>query len=53
MSPVTAVNLLPVRNPRTGQIDRQIHPLSSLEIASGCAPHRRPGVPLRSSTGWP
>jgi succinate-semialdehyde dehydrogenase / glutarate-semialdehyde dehydrogenase len=36
MSPVTAVNLLPVRNPRTGQIDRQIHPLSSLEIASVC-----------------
>jgi acyl-CoA reductase-like NAD-dependent aldehyde dehydrogenase len=36
MSPVTAVNLLPVRNPRTGQSDRQIHPLSSLEIASVC-----------------
>lgn len=34
MSPASTVTTFPVRNPRTGQIDRQIHPLSAIEVAA-------------------
>ena len=35
MSPASStVTTFPVRNPRTGQIDRQIHPLSAIEVAA-------------------
>ncbi len=36
MSPASAASTLPVRNPRTGQIDHRITPLSAQEIAAVC-----------------